>query len=653
MLRPLRHPVLWFLTASLVLTALPLYAQVWHALGPSGGDVRALAMDPRNPRDIYLGTTDGHVFGSRDAGEHWQLLGRAGDSREAVVTSLIVAPQSSLTLYASTWTREASGEGGGVFKSDDGGAHWEALGLAGHAVRALALAPSDSNELVAGALDGVFLSTDAGHSWQHISPAGDAELRNVDSIAIDPRDPRVVFAGTFHLPWKTLDAGRHWIPIHAGMVDDSDVFSLAVDPNLPSRIFASACSGIYRSDNAGGSWTRLQTLPDSARRTHMVMQDPLYPKIVYAGTTEGLWKSSDGGAHWQMGTPPNWVINAVLVLPDSGRIILGTDQIGILVSDDGAGFFRLSNDGFNHRQILSMAFDPRHPGRALCVLANAPETVLLTNDGGETWFPTGPGLDAEKVRRVYATPAGWLAALESGGLEGYDETRHEWVRKAWVLIGNASSSTPARGKAEPALNDIEFTAWGWFAATSSGLFVSHDSGTQWEPLPLPKRHAPADSVLKVGRYLWATSSGRMFRSIDAGRTWRWQKLPTGSGHALRIASAGGVPLAEAEAGLYISHDLGRTWTPSAHGLPSAPPDNIVVLGQSWIAAMPSGGLYLSKDKGESWNRMSGTVAEGVFPVLASATQVQIVFAASVTEGLYSFELGETSAPVSGAVMERR
>ena len=134
--------------------------------------------------------------------------------------------------------------------SRDGGRSWQAGGLAGHAVRALALAPSDAGVLIAGALDGVFRSRDAGAAWERISPEGHEELRNFDSLAIDPQAPDVIYAGTFHLPWKTIDGGKHWEPIHAGMIDDSDVLSMIVDEKQPQRIYASACSGIYRTDTA-------------------------------------------------------------------------------------------------------------------------------------------------------------------------------------------------------------------------------------------------------------------------------------------------------------------------------------------------------------------------------------------------------------------
>src|SRR5262249_10355711 len=151
--------------------------------------------------------------------------------------------------------------------SEDGGANWKRRGLEGEAVRALAQWPPDAKVLVAGTKSGVFRSVDAGATWERISPLGHAELRNLDSLAIDPRDANAIYGGTFHLPWKTVDGGKQWTAIASGMIDDSDIMTLAIDRTNPERIFASACSGIYRSESGGARWTKLAGIPYASRRT--------------------------------------------------------------------------------------------------------------------------------------------------------------------------------------------------------------------------------------------------------------------------------------------------------------------------------------------------------------------------------------------------
>src|ERR1700733_140797 len=75
--------------------ARPVQAQVWRAMGPAGGDVRALASDPAHPEVLYLGTTDGAIFASRDAGADWQQLGVAGGKKKKGGAGNHVGPPAS------------------------------------------------------------------------------------------------------------------------------------------------------------------------------------------------------------------------------------------------------------------------------------------------------------------------------------------------------------------------------------------------------------------------------------------------------------------------------------------------------------------------------------------------------------------------------
>src|SRR5262249_1078067 len=145
------------------------------------------------------------------------------------------------------------------------------------------------------------------------------------------------------------------------------------------------------------------------------------------------WKSVDSGATWRRITPEDWIVNGLVISasrPD--RLIVGTQKLGLLVSDDGGKTFELANAGFNHRRIVSLALDSQHPARVLAVLADAAEPLLATDDGGHTWKPLGPGLRMESLRGVYASPNGWWAALERGGLMRYDPNLRGG---AWVAAG--------------------------------------------------------------------------------------------------------------------------------------------------------------------------------------------------------------------------
>jgi photosystem II stability/assembly factor-like uncharacterized protein len=650
-----------FLLVFILLAATAARAQTWKPLGPPGGDVRALAADPARPSRIFLGTADGHIFASEDSGAHWTLLGRASSRLDAVITAIVVDPREGNVLFASSWTRDTAA-GGGVFRSGDGGRTWSGAGLAGQAVRALAMAPSDPNVLVAGTLDGVYRSLDASKSWERISPEHHEELRNFDSLAIDPRDPQTLYAGTFHLPWKTTDGGRTWHPIHEGMIDDSDVMSLLIDQGNSRRIYASACSGIYRSDDSAAQWGKIQGIPYTARRTYAITQDPKLPASVYAATSEGLWKTPDGGMRWRRTTPESWVVNTVVVAEGNpGRVLIGTEELGVLASDDGGEHFQDANVGFNHRQILALGLDAKRPGRVLAVLAHAPEPILTTEDDGRTWSPLEPGLRAEKALRVYAAPDdAWWVSLARGGLMRYDAGE-----KAWKQVGTVAGEDVARhavplpsnagvrksiGKKkngpqplQVVVTDMAFSSKKWYAATSSGLLTSTDRGATWTRKPVgPLTSLPVQSVRvsSNGKSIRVVSLRGLVFSEDGGNSWTWHDLPLNSGGAVTLDAQPGdenTLIAIARKGLYISRDAGKIWQQAASGLPSTPVQDFAATGGLFVASMRTGGLYVSSDSGWTWDRIPGTLADGFFAAVAPSNEPGVIFAASTTEGLYRVE----------------
>jgi photosystem II stability/assembly factor-like uncharacterized protein len=666
----------------LLLATATAQAQSWDSLGPTGGDVRALVSDPSRPSHVYLGMADGHIFGSADSGAHWTLLGRASSRLDAVITAIVVDPRDGNVLYASSWTRE-SDVGGGVFRSADGGRTWSAAGLAGQSVRALAMAPSDPNVLVAGTLDGVYRSSDSSKSWQRISPEHHQELRNLDSLAIDPQDPQTIYVGTYHLPWKTSDGGRSWHPIHEGMIDDSDVMSLLIDRSDSHRIYASACSGIYNSANDAAQWQKIQGIPYAARRTYAITQDPQHPANVYAATSEGLWKTEDSGKTWNRVTPESWVVNAVIFAEGNpGRLLIGTEGLGVMASDDGGANFQDANVGFDHRQILALGLDAKKPGHLLALLARAPDAVLSTEDDGRTWSALGPGLGAEQALRVYAASDGaWWVTLVRGGLMRYDADGKIW-RQTGAIVGESSNLAshisnfpgapvaarrivPQHGAQSvhssignraidprPLLDvvtDMAFSSKRWYAATNFGLFVSTDQGGTWRLTPVgPMTSAPVQSVRVSadGQRVRVVSLRGLVFSEDGGSSWTWHDLPSEAGGALSLESQAGdedTLVAIARNGLYISRDAGNSWQQAASGLPSAPVQDFAATANMFVASMRTGGLYVSSNSGRTWDRVPGALSDGVFATVSPSNEPGVIFAASTTEGLFKVKWTELVA----------
>ena len=112
----------------LILTASVLWAEPeLIPLGPFGGDVRSLGQHPQRPDDLYLGTTDGQVFVSRNGGENWKKLYPGLNRRGLVIDSLVFHPNDADTLYAGGW--ELKSDRGEMFVTNDGGLRWKKVDL--------------------------------------------------------------------------------------------------------------------------------------------------------------------------------------------------------------------------------------------------------------------------------------------------------------------------------------------------------------------------------------------------------------------------------------------------------------------------------------------------------------------------------------------
>ena len=645
-------------------------ATPWTPLGPDGGDVRSLAYDPQNPDRIYLGTSAGQMFLSTDGGANWSRFAHLGERFDYVLDHILIDPADSNTLYVAAWSVENNG--GDIFRSRDGGKTWEALpGMHGKSVRALAMAASDHLTMVAGALDGVFRSRDAGTTWDQMSPAHHAEIKNIESVAIDPRNPDIVYAGTWHLPWKTEDGGKTWHSIKKCLIDDSDVFSIIIDPHDPAVVYLSACSGIYNSESAADLFHKIQGMPFSARRTRVLKQDPNHPEVVYAGTTEGLWKTVDAGKTWKRMTPPNIINNDVLVDPrNSDRVLIATDRSGIMVSNDASVSFAPSNRGFAHRQVNAVLVDRDDVSTLYAGLVNDKEFggVFVSHDTGAHWMQMSTGLDGSDVFSLSQTADGTLLAGTNHGVFVRARRDSQWRPANTVISEKVVPARWTRKGAKPApprkvtetselrarVARLDLVPARWVAATSAGLFVSTDAGRSWRGGPV-LGNQDFTSVRVTPQVIVAATIRNVVISLDGGTQWYPAALPQfiTAINGVAVDSKSAIWVATRE-GAFLSHDNGETWE---HVLAGLPPHYVSSIfceedGRRLLATSATG-LYESNDNGRSWH-----LAASGLPLRGLTSGGGRLFATTSFDGIVAEPQGrgaESSAasPAGGAYRQRK
>jgi photosystem II stability/assembly factor-like uncharacterized protein len=613
-----------------VLFCATAWAGQWTVLGPDGGDVRSLAYDPQNPDHLFLGTNTGTIFSSNDGGHSWARFAHLGTGDDYVLDHIAIDTQNPKHIFVSAWSLDNQ-QAGDIFRSHDGGKNWEALpAMHGKSVRALAIAASDHQVLAAGALDGVYRSTNGGDSWQKIS--GQSELKNIESIAIDPKNPNAVYAGTWHLAWKTDDAGANWKHINKGMIDDSDVFSIIVNSANPSIVFASACSGIYKSESAGDQFSKIQGIPFTARRTRVLKQDPSNPSTVYAGTTEGLWKTMDTGKTWKRVSNPEVVVNDVMVDPrNSNRVLLATDRSGVLASEDGAGTWTASNHGYTHHYVSTILADKKDPNTILIGVVNDREFggVFASKDGGQHWTQKSTGLGGRDVFTLEQASNGTLVAGTNKGIFTLDAKGGSWQASNTVInettatksvkkgkkTAQVATKTATRSTLEARVNDLEMTPKLWLAATSAGLFTSTNDGKSWSGGAVMGK-SDFVSVKADGNTIVAATRTNVMVSENGGTTWKQGNLASFVTNIYGVTTTPDAILVAAREGAFRSSDSGATWEHMVNGLPDKN-INSISFDQSTkrllATSTATGVIFESRNGGRSWHRGpdSGYALRGV------------------------------------------
>ena len=355
------------------------------ALPPDAGTAQSFAFDPRNPEIVYVltvgyanGVGRSHVFKTTDGGAHWQATATGGSDWVGSKGALTADPRHPGTLYAGTELA--------VYKTVDGGNSWRPWrrGLFPPLrptyqfnrdkgwVIALAVDPANTNIVYAGS-DRVSNSTDGGHSWKTVFPSHPTRYPRdtVSALAIAPSRPEAIYA-------------------------------IAGDFANPSPTPANGRTSIYKSTDAGTTWQATTVVRGSVAPTTLAV-DPQHPTTVYAVIGANVLKTTNAGETWQP------IADGLPIAHTRGRCHC------------------LSRGG-----VRALAVDPRRTGTVYAALTQG--GIYKTTNGGQTWiraidtpplFLYAVAVDPARPATIYA--AGQLETWNGPRILRSTDSGHTWA----------------------------------------------------------------------------------------------------------------------------------------------------------------------------------------------------------------------------------
>jgi photosystem II stability/assembly factor-like uncharacterized protein len=345
-------------------------------VGPKVGNrIAAVAGIAGDPSTYYAGAASGGVFKSEDGGNRWEPI--FDKQSAAAIGALAVAPSLPSTVWAGTgeaWAiRDSDVMGNGIYKSLDAGKTWSNMGLpqSGRIGRII-VHPTNPDIVFACVVGrmtgpqqerGVYRTTDGGQHWERVLFAD--ENTGCSGLSMDPHNPYTLVAGMWQAemhPWGEIsggpgsgiyishDGGSKWSRIEEHGLPKSPLgkIDVAIAPTNSKRIYALIQTkdqgSVWRSDNAGEKWRRVNSQRALIGRAGYYIRLAVSPgsdnEVLVANSS--FWQSLDGGdnfreVRWGGDTHDIWIDPAN---PD--RFVI-TDDAGLIITTvHGRGFHRVT-----------------------------------------------------------------------------------------------------------------------------------------------------------------------------------------------------------------------------------------------------------------------------------------------------------------------
>jgi photosystem II stability/assembly factor-like uncharacterized protein len=588
------------------------------------GHIGAVIIHPTDPNVVFVAAI-GNAFGpneergvyrSTDGGASWEQVLFVSDSTGAV--DLEFAPDDPTTIYAATWRAErkpwtiiSGAREGGIYKSTDGGESWTKLtnGLPGDLVGKADLAVSAANPARVYALieaepgGGLYRSEDRGAHFELVNDRAALVNRpfyyiNVDA---DPTDSDVVYVNTGSY-WKSVDGGATFERRSTPHGDNHDMW---INPNDPDVFVQSNDGGANVTVDGGRTWSTQHNQPTA--ELYQVYVDDAFPYRLYAGQQDNTTIAvpslppyrAPGGptAHWEaiggcetgpavpkVGDPDIVYSNCKGRFGRYNRRTGQEQQYWV-----GAQYMYGHNPKdliYRFQRVSPIEVTALDPG----VVLHGSQYVHRSTDEGRTWTTISPDLTA-------FTPE---TQVFSGGPITKDITGEEFYSTLYALRVSPHD-----------LNVI------WAGANDGPVHVTRDGGRSWTdvtPAGLqpggrvdaiePSPHEPGKAYIAVLRYQLDDPAPYIYKTTDYGASWTLLTNGTNGipdGYPTRVVREDpereGLLYAGTEYGMYVSFDDGEHWQSLQQDLPVTPITDIKVHQDDLTLSTMGRGFWIMDDLG--------------------------------------------------------
>lgn len=492
---------------------------------PVSGRVTSIAVDPSNPKRLYVGSALGGVWASLDQGRSWLPL--TDDEPCLSIGALEIDQNDSrivfagtgdasvaLRRYEATHDRPLVGHRGqGLLCSRDRGNTWTVLGVnvfEGVSFDEITSVRGRPGVVLCATTAGLFRTLDYGKTWEllrHGLPEGETTslvlLGGVDRCAIVAIYGRGLYATDAILSkrptWKALSDG---LPLsNVGNI------KLAQAQSRPDTVYALICTadsflrGLYESHDGGATWSFVPGAPDLMQGQGFfnaaLAVDPRNPnRIILGGAGDrAVHKSSlyagvqrnDKWSFEPIGPELHIDFHAIVFDPaDPRRMYVGNDG-GIWTTTDSLSW-QACNDGLGITQVYDLA---QHPSDPDIILAGTQDNGTIVRTGAKEWVQVDNGdggavaFDPVDPHIVYNEFSDYRIAM----------SRFDGARGTFKPI---YPQGPRRNSAFLA----PFLAYGTDTTTLilglDRLHVSTDRGNSWQVIPIaPSANGGAVSALAL------------------------------------------------------------------------------------------------------------------------------------------------------------